>query len=226
MLGDYYFHEDMPRERLLKYGADYLSDTELLAIILRTGSKKYGNVIELSGKLLKRFGGLNGLDRASIAEICSIKGIGRTKAIEIKAAIQIGKRLSSSKLLGKPLNQSSKVFEYLKGKFINETKEIFIAIILNNQLKPVKELTLTIGNNSYCPIDQIYIIKETIREGFTNLIIAHNHPSNEPEPSLDDIEFTQKLDKSCKLIGIKLLDHIIIGGNSYYSFAEKKLLTS
>lgn len=215
----------MPRERLLRYGEKNLSDTELLAILLRTGNKKCGNVLELSAKLLRHFGGLNGLDIASIAELSRIDGIGKVKAIEIKAALEIGKRLHSRKISGLPLNNSQRVFEYLNGKFINETKEIFIAIILNNKLIPVKEVSLTIGNSSYCPIDQTYIIKETIKEGFNNLIIAHNHPSLDPEPSLDDIEFTKKLHSACKLIGINLLDHIIIAGNSYYSFAEKKLLS-
>ncbi|MGB9600493.1 MAG: RadC family protein [Myxococcota bacterium] len=225
MLSEFYISEEMPRERLLRYGEKNLSDTELLAIILRTGNRKCGNVLELSARLLRIFGGLNGIDMASISELSKTDGIGKVKAIEIKAALEIGKRLNTRKIDGSPLNNSQKVFDYLKGKFINETKEIFIAIILNNKLIPIKELSLTIGNSSYCPIDQTYIIKETIKEGFNNLIIAHNHPSMDAEPSLDDIEFTRKLNSACKLIGINLLDHIIIAGNSYYSFSEKKLLT-
>ncbi len=225
MLGEVIIPEEMPRERLLKYGESSVSDTELLAIILRTGNKKHGNVIHLAAKLLKNFGGLDGLDRASISELTSIGGIGKVKALEIKAALQLGKRLNTRKLSGSPLNQSFKVYEYIRGRFINETKEIFWAIILNNRLIPVKEISLTIGNSSSCPIDQTYIIRETIKEGFNNLIIAHNHPSSDPEPSLDDIEFTRRLSKSCKLIGINLLDHIIVGGNTYYSFSEKRILT-
>ncbi|GEM_PF-1213771 len=224
MLSEIYISDEMPRERLLKYGEQSLSDTEILAILLRTGNKKSGNVLELAAKLLRQFNGLDGIDRASISELSKVDGIGKVKAIEIKAAFQIGKRLNTRIISKNSLDQSKKVFEYLRGRFINETKEIFIVIILNNKLVPVKELSLTIGNSSYCPIDQIYIIRETIKEGFTNLIVAHNHPSADPEPSLDDIEFTKKLYTSCKLIGINLLDHIIIGGNSYYSFSEKGIL--
>ncbi|MCX7957654.1 MAG: DNA repair protein RadC [Deltaproteobacteria bacterium] len=220
-----YISQEMPRERLLKYGESALSDTELLAIILRTGSKKSGNVINLAARLLKHFNGLDGLDKASITELSSIDGIGRVKAIEIKAALQLSKRLNCRRLSGSPLNKSHLVYEYIKDRFINETKEIFIAIILNNRLMPLKEITLTTGNSSYCPIDQTYIIRETLREGFKNLIIAHNHPSNDPEPSPDDIEFTKKFRLSCSIIGINLLDHIIVGGDSYYSFSEKRLLT-
>lgn len=224
MLREYTILEELPRERLLKYGESQLSDTELLAIILRTGNKKYGNVIQLAAKLLKIFGGIDGLDRASIKEIASVAGIGKVKAIEIKTALEIGKRLNSRKLSGTPLNQSKKVYEYIKGRLINETKEIFIAIILNNKLLPIKEISLSIGNNYYCPVDQTYIIKETLKEGFNNLILIHNHPSSDPQPSQEDIDFTKNLLSSCRLIGINLLDHIIIGGDSYYSFLDKGLL--
>jgi DNA repair protein RadC len=224
MFKELYISEEMPRERLMKYGEKSLSDTELLAILLRTGNKNSGNVLELAAKILRHFDGISGLDRASIAEISSIEGIGKVKACEIKAALEIGKRLNIRKISNTPLNNSRTVFDYLRNKFINETKEIFITIILNNKLLPVRELSLTIGNSSYCPIDQTYIIKETIKEGFTNIIIAHNHPSLDPEPSLDDIEFTNKLNSSCKLLGLNLLDHIIIAGESYFSFSEKGLI--
>lgn len=224
MFKDLYISEEMPRERLLKYGEKYLSDTELVAILIRTGNRKSGDVMQLAARLLKRFGNIDGLDRAGIAEIAEIDGIGMVKACEIKSAIEIGKRLNTRRVSNSPLNQSRRVFEYLRGKFINETKEIFIALILNNRLILAKEIQLTVGNSSYCPIDQTYILKETIKEGFSNLIVAHNHPSLDPDPSADDIEFTRKMSSACKLLGVHLLDHIIIAGDRYFSFSEEKIL--
>lgn len=218
---------ERPRERLLKYGAENLTDAELLAIIIRTGSRSE-TAVNLSQRLLLGEKGVNGLRflvEASIEELGKIKGIGIAKAAQIKAAIEIGKRLAS-------LNQSERpVIKYpgdVRNLLMEEMryldKEYFKIILLNikNQVIHVEDVSVGSLNSSIVHPREIF--KIAIRRSSAALILVHNHPSGDPTPSGEDVEITRRLVESGKLLGIDVLDHVIIGDGRYTSLKEKGLI--
>lgn len=218
---------ERPRERLLKYGAENLTDAELLAIIIRTGSRSE-TAVKLSQRLLLGEKGVNGLRflvEASIEELGKIKGIGLAKAAQIKAAIEIGKRLASLSQSERPVIKCPEdVRNLLMEEMRYLDKEYFKTILLNikNQVIHVEDVSVGSLNSSIVHPREIF--KIAIRRSSAALILVHNHPSGDPTPSGEDVEITRRLVESGKLLGIDVLDHIIIGDGRYTSLKEKGLI--
>jgi len=222
--------DERPREMLLKHGADKLTLSKLLAIILRTG-KEGESAEELARKLLNRFKSLRGIDLAPISEICKIEGIGTAKSAQIKAALELGKRLSRERAeKTKKIKKAEDVIWYVRefyGPYLRDAKKEFFAIILLDiKNKPIKNIDLSKGSINASIVDPKEIIKEATLNSASSVILVHNHPSGEPEPSQEDIDITNRVIKSCELVGIKVLDHVIIGKNEedFFSFTQAGLI--
>lgn len=214
----------LPRERLLEVGAERLSNQELLAIFIRTGTKKEPVSI-LSNNLLNRLENLAALRELSIEELQSLTGIGRVKAIEIKAMIELGKRINQSELL---MNERILGSEKLGRKMIQELgdkkQEHLVALYLNTQNQIISQKTIFIGSVNRSIAEPREILHYAVKSMATSIIIVHNHPSGSVEPSKNDLLFTENLKKFCDTLGLVLLDHLIVGSKNYYSFREESEL--
>ncbi len=209
---------DRPREKLLKVGAENLSDSELLAIILRTGVKGK-NVIDLSREILKTFNGFDGLSKVHVQELVNFKGLGKAKAVTIKAAVEIGNRTRSKVKVSSVLKPSD-AFELLH-KYRYLEVEVFGIITLNakNVLIGIHEISKGSVNAAVVTPKEVFC--PAVRDLATSIILFHNHPSGDTTPSNEDFKITQKLKEAAKLLDIEVLDHIIVGKNSYFSFKEE-----
>ncbi|MCX7913709.1 MAG: DNA repair protein RadC [Thermodesulfovibrionales bacterium] len=215
---------ERPTERLLKYGCENLSDAQLLAIILRTGGDK--GVLNLAIELLNRFKTLKEIDASSVKELSAIKGLGKAKIAQIKAAFELGKRLMIESGEDSPTFLSSRnVYSYFAPRFKNVKKEFFIAILLNTKNKLIKEFVkISEGTLTNSLIHPREAFKEAIRESAASVIFVHNHPSGDPSPSAEDIAITNRLKKAGDILGIPVIDHIIIGDGKYISLKEEGFL--
>lgn len=212
--------EDRPRERLLKYGVENLSNEELISIILKTGTKNE-NVKSLSLNILNVYKGISNLKNISINSLTKIKGIGKVKAIELISAIELGKRVYLNNYEESILfNNSISVYNYFKNFFINEKQENFYAVFLDTKSKLISYKLLFKGTINTSCVHPREIFKYAFLESATSIIVIHNHPSNDTSPSAQDIELTKVLMDIGSLIKIPVVDHIIIGKTNYYSFYE------
>jgi len=210
--------DSRPRERLVKFGVENLSDAELLALILEKGTKQE-NVIEMSNRLINKHG-LNKLSDCSLKELQEIKGIGFAKACQILALFEINKRNVLSEKPRTFISSAKSVFDLMNEKLKDEKQEHFIAILLNNRNYFIKEQLLTKGVLDASIIDPREVFKPAIKNSASRIILVHNHPSGNPEPSKEDLEVTKKLFEAGELLGIKVLDHVIIGRDKYWSWKE------
>jgi DNA repair protein RadC len=222
--------EERPREMLLKYGPEKLPLSKLLAIILRVG-KINTSAEELAKKLLNKFSSLRNIDSASISEICSIEGIGLAKAVQIKAALELGKRFyresaEKKKSIKKPEDVLSYVKEYYGAYLRDANKEFFYVILLDIKNKPIENIEISRGSLNAAIVDPKEIVKEASLKSASNIILVHNHPSGDSTPSEEDIALTNQICEVCEIFEIKILDHIIIGKNEqdYFSFAREGIL--
>lgn len=217
---------DRPREKLLARGAPALSDTELLAIILRNGTASTGkNAVDYARLLLDRFGGLKGLDDAAFGEITSVNGIGPAKFAEIKACLEIGKRIGSQKWeTGQPLHSAAEVFHHFRDSLGREKRELFYVVLLNNKNRKMREVKISEGSLTASLVHPREVYNPVIRESAAGVIFVHNHPSGDPAPSPEDIDITKRLKDVGEVMGVRVLDHVVIGHERYFSFNEKGLL--
>ena len=215
--------ETLPRERLSKYGAKVLTDYELLAIILRTGTKEK-SVLDLAKEVLCSFYNLGYLNDISLQELMQIKGIKSAKAIEILASIEFGKRVCLSKNYADKVNSGEDVYKLLRYDMENLTYEELRCVYLNVKGGIVDIKILTKGSFNTTQIDFREIAKWSLKLSCYNIILVHNHPSGDPSPSYHDREFTNELIKYSNNIGVTLVDHIVIGKDSFYSFNYKKII--
>lgn len=220
LFSDVPVHE-RPRERMLKSGARALSNQELLAILLRSGTKNE-SVLQLSQRVLSTFDGLVLLKDAAIEELCSINGIGEVKAIELSAAIELGRRIHCMKteeryVIRSPEDVSNYVMEDMR--FL--TQEHFDCLYLNTKNQVIHRQTIFIGSLNASIVHPREVFKEAFRRSAASLICLHNHPSGDPTPSREDIEVTKRLHESGKVLGIDVLDHIIIGDQKFVSLKEQ-----
>lgn len=216
--------DERPRERLIKYGSENLSDAQLLAIILRVGSPDR-SAVDLARSLIDRFGSLRALDSVTISELCSIKSVGKAKATEIKAALEIGKRFLKQKSESrKRIKTNDDVVNYYSPYLRDLKKEVFKVMLLDGRNKFIDDVSISEGSLSSSIVDPKQIIKEAVKQSASALIFVHNHPSGESEPTKEDIEITNRLIRACDLVGLRVLDHIIIGNDNYTSFLEKGLI--
>ena len=222
--------EERPREMLVKHCAENLSNAKLLAIILRTGSEGI-SAEDLARRLLNHFGSLRAMDSATITELCKMEGIGIAKAAQIKAAMEIGKRLmrekaEKTKRIKDVRDAKRYVFDYYFPYLRDAKKEFFIVILLDSSNRPIRNLELSKGSLNASTVDVREIVREASREGAASVILVHNHPSGKTNPSVEDIEVTKRIAEACNLIGVRVLDHVIIGKNreDYVSFLERGLM--
>lgn len=214
-------NDERPRERLQKHGADSLSTADLLAIILRTGTTR-DNVMELSNKLLLKYGGLGGLMSAGFHELCNEYGLGMAKSAQLKAALEIGKRLGMQQLEKKyqikSADDAAKLVRMELMYLDHEEMHILVLDTKNQVVENIKRYKGTV-NSSVLRISEIF--RPAIVRNCPHVIICHNHPSGDPTPSPEDVEVTKQLVEAGKLLDIDLLDHIVIGNPRYVSLKEK-----
>lgn len=211
---------EMPRERLIKYGPEKLSDVELLAIILRTGHKGVG-VLELSGQILRKYKE-NRLANSALTELKKIKGIGTVKACEIIATFELGRRMLKDKQAVLILSPKE-VWEQCKD-IRDSKKEHFVVFFLDTQNQEIKRELISVGTLNSSLIHPREVFEPAIKHLASHIILCHNHPSGSLEPSDEDLAVTKRLTDSGHLLGIEVLDHVIITGRGYVSFKEKNLL--
>jgi len=215
---------ERPRERILRYGAKVLSNGELLAIILRTGTTNE-NVLNLSNRVIKNCGGLNGILNTSAEGFMSISGIGKAKAAQILALVEVSKRFKSfqsgeSIKITQPVDAANIVMEELRSM----KKECLKLIMMNTKNIIISIKDVSIGSLNSSIVHPREVFTEAIKNSSASIIICHNHPSGDPTPSNEDINIKYRLRECGKLLGIELVDHIIIGEGSYISLKEKGIL--
>lgn len=210
-----------PRERLLAYGEKALADHELLAILFRTGSKD-GNVLQLAIEFLNQFESLNEMKHASIDSFMQLKGIGPVKAIELKAAIELGYRISTSAVpkYGHIVSTRS-AGEWLLQEMNDLHQEHLVVLFLNTKNEIIRKRTIFIGTVNSSVAHPREIFKEAVKYPTARIIIAHNHPSGDTDPSPADLHFTKRMIACGELMGIAVLDHLIVGQGKYLSLQEK-----
>ena len=215
--------EERPRERLVKFGEQALSVQELLQVILGRGVAGE-SVAVTAQKLLSEFGSLQKLAEASIEELSLIKGIGLAKAGQIKAAFEIGRRLSTQipSYKSKELTDPKKVYQLIKSKLKDYHKEHFYIIVLNSRNWSVAEVS--IGSLDASIVHPREVFEHAIKNKAASVIFVHNHPSGDPKPSEDDLEITKRLIDAGKILGIEVVDHIIITKDKFLSMKEKGIL--
>ena len=216
--------EERPRERLKKVGVDNLSLSELLALVIEKGGKGE-NVLSIAQNLLSRFGNLAKIKEASIEELEQVSGIGFATACKLKAAFKLGEKAQNiTAKYGQKIQSAKDVFEFLKNDLGNKKKEHFRALSLDsrNQLIGIDDVSIgTINANLVHPRE---VFKTAIQHLAVSIVIVHNHPSGDPEPSEDDIRSTKRLVEAGKLIDIDVLDHIIIARDKFFSFKDKEMI--
>ncbi len=211
---------DRPREKLEKYGPEKLSDSELLAILLRTGSKGI-NVVELARKILGKFSG-NGLAKADFKELKSTFGLGAAKACEIVACFELGRRLLQNKKSQIYLTPKD-VWTELKDIRDNK-KEHFVIFFLDARNQEIKREIISVGSLNANLVHPREVFEPAIRHTAAQIIVAHNHPSDDEKPSEEDKKITKRLKESAEILGIDVVDHIIVTKNNYFSFKENNLI--
>ena len=216
-------NEERPRERLVKFGEQALSAQELLQVILGRGIAGE-SVAVTAQKLLSQFGSLQKLAEASIEELSSVKGIGLAKATQIKAVFEIGRRLSTqtSSYKSKELTDPKKVYQLIKSKLKDYHKEHFYIIALNSRNYSIAEVS--VGSLDTGVVHPREVFAEAIKNKAASVIFAHNHPSEDPEPSEEDLTTTKQLTEAGLILGIEVVDHIIVTKNSYFSFKDGNLI--
>ncbi len=217
-------NNDKPRERLYLYGAENLSNEELLSIIIKTGTKNH-SVKEVSLNLLSYLKDINKLSDIGINTLMKIDGIGRVKAIELKAAIELGKRVNNKdKLQNKYIfNNSLTVYNFMENELTNKKQEYFYCLYLDTKKNLIEKKCLFIGTINMSLISPREIFKEAYLNSASSFICVHNHPTGDSTPSKQDKEITRKLQELGQIHEIPLVDHIIIGKNNYYSFCENNV---
>lgn len=216
--------DERPREKLIKYGVEVLSNTELLAIILKTGTRD-SSALELSKQLLSEYrSGINALVDISVEELSRIKGIGPSKASGIIAAVELGRRVSISEESKFKINSPTDVSNYLMKEFGDLKKEHFNIVMLDNKNYIIEVHNVSIGSLNSAIVHPREVFKNAVRRSSASIILAHNHPSGNTSPSAEDISITKRLVECGDIMGIKVLDHIIVGKNEYFSFKEQSII--
>lgn len=215
---------DRPYEKLERLGADMLSDAELLAIILRTGSKSETSV-ELARRILKK--GSNEspafLHDISLEELREVYGVGKVKAIQVKALVEFSKRLASTSIMGSKITIKTPedVSRLLMEEMRHLGREVFKILLLNTKNSVIKQVNVSVGSLNASIVHPREVFREVLKCGCAAIILVHNHPSGDPEPSVEDLETTSRLVNAGSILGIRILDHIIIGDGKYVSLKEK-----
>lgn len=213
--------DERPYEKLINNGVNNLSNEELLAILIKTGTNKY-SAKELANMILKKVNNIGELNNITYKNLMDINGIGLKKSCVLLAAIELGKRINnySTGIINKKFNSSSIVYEYFKRILFNAKQEHFYCVYLDNSKQIIHEKLLFIGTINYSVVHPREIFKEAYYYSASSIICVHNHPSGNIFPSNEDLKITKNLVQVGQLLGIKIVDHLIISNNNYYSFLE------
>ena len=217
------FQEDslLPRERLAKEGVEALSNQELLAILLRTGTRQT-SVFEIAQKVLSNLSSLTDLKKMTLQELQSLAGIGRVKAIELQAMIELGHRIHKHETLEmESILSSQKLAKKMQQELGHKKQEHLVALYLNTQNQIIHQQTIFIGSATRSIAEPREILHYAIKHMATSLILVHNHPSGAVAPSRNDDHVTKLVKEACDLMGIVLLDHLIVSHSKYFSYREK-----
>jgi DNA repair protein RadC len=216
--------EERPRERLARYGAEALSTPELLAILLRTGTKQE-SAVRVAERLMCRFQNLKNLSNSAVEEIASERGLGQIKAIGLKAALELGKRLAAYTDEARPTIRSAQdVVNLLMADMRHLPREEFRVLMLKTKNQVIAIRTVTSGTLNASLVHPREVFREAIIRASNSVICVHNHPSGDPTPSAEDLEITKRLVEAGKLLGIEMLDHVIMGDGRSVSMREKDLM--
>jgi len=217
--------QERPRERLLQQGPESLSDAELLAIFLRSGSRQH-SAVELSRLLIQHFGSLNAVFDSSLSELTQFNGIGATKYSQLLAVKELGRRYLDHHFQKNDLSlhSSDLVLDYLRYELKGEKQEVFAVLCLDPELRKLHFKKLFFGSMQHCAVSVNQTLRYALQQHACQLVIAHNHPFGSAQPSAEDIALTQQLENACQLVEIRLLDHFIISPEGSFSFAEQQLL--
>lgn len=212
---------DRPRERLLRHGAETLSAAELIAIILGSGTKS-APVLQLAQQIITRFGSLQKLAEATVEELCQIKGVGRVKAVQLRAAFNLGLRASRQAIAPKyKVEHPVHAYHLVKDELSTEKRELFVVILQDVKGCVISHHVVAIGTLTHAPVHPREVFYPAIRHKAVSLILVHNHPSGDLTPSKQDYDLTRKLIDVGQLIGIPVNDHIIVSEQGYLSLRQK-----
>lgn len=215
---------ERPRERLLRYGPEMLSNVELLAVLLGCGSKNE-NIMSLSSRIIHKKGGLSGIMKSSLEDFVDIKGIGNAKASKLLAVIELSKRLNSFKDGDNyKISNSKDAASLVMGEMQSLNQENLVVVMLNTKNIVINVKTVFVGSLNSSIVHPREVFSDAIKKSSASIIICHNHPSGDPSPSEEDIKVTYRLSKCGEILGIDLLDHLIIGNGKYISLKEKGIL--
>jgi len=217
---------DRPREKLLSTGPAALSDTELLVLILRSGHAGIGTTaLDLSRHLPSCFGSLRAMASAAAAELCQVPGIGPAKAAELLALGELARRFAATPLPpGARFTNSRDVFAHYHERLRDRKKEVFLALLLDSKNRILPEIQVSEGSLNASIVHPREVFQPVIRESAAAVLFVHNHPSGDPSPSREDLELTSRLRDAGALMGVRVLDHIIIGSGRYVSLADQGLI--
>jgi DNA repair protein RadC len=212
--------EERPRERLQRYGAQALSTAELLAIVLRTGTKER-SAIGLAEHLLSLHGGLRGVANASVDEMAQVKGLGPVKGIQIAACVELGKRLASYTEETRPVVRTPEdVAHLLMPEMRDARREHFVALLLDTKNRVLKKCTVSVGSLDSSIVHPREVFKDAVSVSAAAVIVCHNHPSGDPTPSPEDRMVTARLCEAGKVMGIEVLDHVVLGDGRWVSLKQ------
>ena len=212
---------ERPRERLVASGARNLADSELLAILLRTGNRNE-SALALAKRLLTTFGGIPGLSRQLVADLSKVKGVGLAKGAQILAALELGRRLADRSLVPDEVIRSGEsVYRILGPRLREDRKESFWVLLLDQKHRLRKSERISEGTLSMTPVHPREAFSPAIRESSAAVIFVHNHPSGDPEPSPDDWSLTARLVECGRLLGIRVLDHVVVGDHAFVSLRDR-----
>lgn len=215
--------EERPREKMILNGASSLSDAELLAILIRTGNKEL-NAIQLARLIIDKVDNIRYLQDITLEELNSIKGIGISKATQIKAALELGRRIASYRPPKYKIKNPWDIYKYYMESLRYQYKEIFKIVLLNTKNEIITDIDISIGTLNSSLVHPREVFREAIRRSSNKIILLHNHPSGNAEPSKEDKNVTKRLKECGDLIGVEVIDHIIIGDGVYFSFKENMLI--
>ncbi|MCW5829659.1 MAG: DNA repair protein RadC [Deltaproteobacteria bacterium] len=218
--------DDRPRERLLRSGPQALSDSELLAILIRTGDAARGlNAVEQARELLQKAGSLAHLARRSPAELKTLAGLGPAKAAQLLAALALGPRIDRSHLEDRPqVSGSETAFRILREHYADPALEEVVTLLLDTRNRLIRTVRAARGGTSSVTIEPAALFREAIREGAAAIVLSHNHPSGDPTPSAADRRFTSDALAAGKMLSVRVLDHIIVAGPRYFSFLDEGIM--
>lgn len=216
---------ERPYERFRNLGAEALSDAELLAIILKTGTKSQTSLELAQSLLLECQGNLLNLYELSYEQLLEIKGIGKVKAIQLKAVAELSRRIArTNRGYQLSLQSPASIADYYMEDMRHRREEAFIGAFFDAKCKFLGDSIITVGSVSHAFVSPMELFRKALLRSAVMLVILHNHPSGDPAPSREDIELTERVEKGAELLGLTLADHVVIGDNRYYSFRENHML--